>query len=111
MTKTQRSGQAGAAWACPFCGSRNERTRDHVWPRWLRNYPMYEAMNDGYAGQRFEETQHAITQDADGLYREVADTAQHVAEFLPHLQVGICQPCNNGWMSRMENTVQHCSIP
>jgi hypothetical protein len=72
---------------------------------------MYEVMNFGYAGQRFEEAQHVMTTDADDRYREDVASAQHVAAFLPHVQVAVCQPCNNGWMSRLEIAVQDILDP
>ena len=45
---------------------------------------------------------NVMTKDAGDRYLEDVATAEHVAEFRPHAQVGVCQPCNNGWMSRME---------
>lgn len=109
MTRQARSVEAN--WVCPFCGRAGQRTKDHVWPKWLRNYPMYEVMNNGYTGQRFEEAQHVMTKDADDRYREDVATAEHVAAFLPHVQVPVCRRCNNGWMSRMEIAVQDILDP
>ena len=72
---------------------------------------MYEVINDGYAGQRFEETQHVMTTGGGDRYQEVPANARHIASFLPHVQVGVCQPCNNGWMSRMEVAVRDLLDP
>lgn len=62
-------------------------------------------MGQGYTGQRFERIEHVLVQDADGRHHNVpsSDSARHVQAFLPHVQVGVCGPCNNGWMSRLEN--------
>ena len=81
-----------------------------MWPRWLRRYPMYEVLNEGYAGQRFEQTEHEVLQDG-GRFVETAAGTRHVAAFLPHVQVSVCRNCNSGWMSRMEIAVQEVLDP
>lgn len=97
-------------WSCPFCGRSGQRTKEHVWPRWLRRYPMYAVMNDGYAGQRFKQIEHEVIQDGDRFLETPAGT-RHVAAFLPHVQVSVCRNCNSGWMSRMEIAVENILDP
>jgi hypothetical protein len=67
---------------------------------------MYEVMNGGYEGQRFERTEPVMTRNADDRYVEVRDSSRHVNAFLPHVQVSICRQCNTGWMSRLEIDIQ-----
>ena len=64
---------------------------------------MFERMNEGYTGQRFQRRENRVERGADGRYREVEVAGRHVSSFLPHVQVSICDPCNTGWMSRMED--------
>jgi hypothetical protein len=79
---------------CPFCG-RSARSKEHVWPRWLRRYPAYRAMNHGRSGERFERTEYIQA-------RMASRSKRFIAEFLPDVQADVCSTCNNGWMSAME---------
>jgi hypothetical protein len=99
---------AARVLSCPFC-ERSARTKEHVWPKWLRKYPAYESMSEGHPGQRFERTEHRLTRDTDNRHREVTASKRHVAEFLPHVQVDVCSNCNNGWMASMEIAVRASS--
>lgn len=92
-------------WTCPFCGRPDQRSREHVWPRWLRQYPAFEKLNDSYTGQRYRSTEQVVTRDSDDRYIEKSGPSRHVNSFLPHVQVGVCEPCNTGWMSHMEEAV------
>lgn len=90
-------------WTCPFCGRTDRHTDEHVWADWLRQYPMFEVMNEGYTGQRFQRSEWGVERDAEGRYQEVERSRRHVQSFLPYFTVTICDPCNTGWMSQMEN--------
>ncbi len=65
-------------------------------------------MGQGYTGQRSRRTEHVLTKDAEGRYRNVPEpeASRHVQLFLPHYQVCVCEPCNSGWMSDLEDQVK-----
>lgn len=92
-------------WTCPFCGRPDQRSKEHVWPQWLRQYPAFEELNEGYTGQRYRSMEQVVTQDSDDRYLEELGSSRHVNSFLPHVQVAVCEPCNTGWMSDMEEAV------
>jgi hypothetical protein len=98
-------------WSCPFCGRTGQRSKEHVWPQWLRRYPAFAEMNQGYTGQRSEWTEYILEQGLDERYLEVPASSRHVADFLPHVQVSVCRHCNSGWMSRMEIAVEDIRDP
>jgi hypothetical protein len=51
---------------------------DHVWPKWLRQYPAYAGMGAGYTGQRFERVERVLVQGEDERYREVPEPSLSV---------------------------------
>lgn len=91
---------------CPFC-ARTARSKEHVWPKWLRQYPAYRAMNAGRSGQRFASTEHVRGAGEPGA----SSSTKHVADFLPHVTADVCKSCNNGWMSAMEEKVRRYLDP
>jgi hypothetical protein len=96
--------------SCPFCGNA-ARTKEHVWPRWLRKYGAYQVMSEGRSGQRFERSEYVLQRDGENRLREVVTEQRHVAEFLPDVRVDVCSNCNNGWMAAMEIAVRDLLDP
>jgi hypothetical protein len=87
------------------------RTKEHVWPRWLRKYGAYQVMSEGRSGQRFERSEYVLQRDSVNRVREVVTDRRHVAEFLPDVRVDVCSNCNNGWMAAMEIAVRDLLDP
>jgi hypothetical protein len=98
-------------WACPFCGRTGQRSKEHVWPQWLRRYPAHEVFGQGYKGQRFTRAEQVMNLDPTGRYQEFVIPSRHVASYLPHVQVGVCRDCNSRWMSRLEIAAQDLLDP
>lgn len=88
--------------SCPFCDA-TARSKEHVWPKWLRKYPAYQAMTVGRSGERFARTEY--------LRGNASPSKKHVAEYLPNVQADVCNRCNNGWMSAMEVRVRDLLHP
>lgn len=87
---------------CPFCGEA-ARSKEHVWPKWLRQYPAYRLMNAGRSGERFASTEY---RGGGSESPSSSSSTKHVADFLPHVTADVCARCNNGWMSSMESQVR-----
>jgi len=66
---------------CPFCGSSEELTDEHIWPRWV--------------SKEFR-TMGRVLSPLPGLRkpRREIDITTHV-----------CRPCNNDWLGTLENDV------
>ena len=82
--------------ACPFCGQPAD-SKEHVWPKWLRNYRAFTELNIGKRGERFLRTEYPHSGDARFTRR--------IAAGLPNVTAEVCAECNNGWMSAMETKV------
>jgi hypothetical protein len=68
---------------CAFCGSTDELTREHVWPRWVGD------LVGGEKGMTAREVEGAV-EDA-WLARPATLTVRNV-----------CRDCNGGWMAGLE---------
>ena len=81
--KAQRRG------ACIFCGSKtNPLTREHVWGDWISR--LFHPVR-----KRRQYTLHRRTRDQS--------TSSFVAASINLTARLVCQPCNNDWMSELEN--------
>ena len=98
-------------WSCPFCGRTGQRTKEHVWPRWLHNYPAAKELMLGYEGERFQRREPFVEPGADGRFEVDLRPREHQNELLPAVTVSVCRGCNNGWMSRLEIAVQDVLAP
>jgi hypothetical protein len=87
--------------ACVFCKStENKITKEDVWPLWLRK------VVEGGEGERFERSR--VHKTAEG------ETVSHLKwpeAPLDWKVSGPCEPCNNGWMNRIENETQPILTP
>lgn len=83
--------------ACPFCGADRELTNEHIWPDWLRRrYPGIGKLPHKYSwggGKIPDGERHYKTPP----FRLKARAA--------------CQPCNNEWMSRLDDAAKPLIIP
>ncbi|UXS33872.1 hypothetical protein FY152_17020 [Agrobacterium tumefaciens] len=82
---------------CIFCGKSNNRlSKEHIWPKWLQNHipdpgPSRHTVSQGF----IIDGQIVNVMDKGQLYRPGTIISQR-------LRV-VCLPCNNGWMSRLQN--------
>lgn len=81
------------ARACIFCGKEGNLSKEHLWPDWLSK--MYIRAGDekhtfGSETYLNKEMVH------DGVYERPG----HLFSLKNRV---VCQSCNNGWMSEVEN--------
>ncbi len=96
----------GSDFICPFCGQRGDKTKEHVWARWLHNTQAATTLLAGTHGERVPRRVDEIRQAQDHRYEVYEATDGSFAKWLPHLTVSVCAECNGGWMSRLENRVK-----
>jgi hypothetical protein len=85
--------------SCVSCGSditRENRAKEHVIPQWLLDHLRI----------RKEVIFQAVASSDDGLTRE---TRELVADQL--LEGRVCESCNSGWMSKLENQAKPVLCP
>lgn len=98
-------------FVCPFCGSVGKRSDEHVWAQWLRDTEGARTLLQDSHGERIPMPSDVVRKDADGRYRTVSEPRGTYAKLLPHVQVRVCEPCNTGWMSRLEEQVKQLVAP
>lgn len=93
---------------CVFCGQARKSTKEHVWAKWLRQYPAFAQLSEqeGAAGQRFKFEEPLARLNDAGQYEQTSEQARYVAKLLPFLTVPVCTQCNSGWMSQMEESAR-----
>src|SRR6266542_2085387 len=92
MSKQSRSGTL----SCAFCGrswSEVSRSKEHVWPRWIRKHA------GGFASGHFD---HSLGFGLDEEKRAFVEgptvTKIHKRSILTSQTREVCVQCNNGWM-------------
>jgi hypothetical protein len=82
---------------CIFCGHDRKRSREDVFPKWL--HPLFPPLGEG------EYLRRLVTLSSDEEHRRPASSTFDV------IVRDICEPCNNGWMSQLENRVKPILAP
>jgi hypothetical protein len=81
---------------CIFCGSTGKRSREHVFPRWLRElFP--EAADGDYVRRN-------VTWNSDRRHERPGRAFDIVVR-------DVCVACNTGWMHRLETEAQPVLTP
>ncbi len=100
MSKQGKSGTL----ACAFCGrswSVVPRSKEHVWPQWIRKHAT------DFAPGHFD---HAIGFGLDDEKRAFVEaptvTRLHKSSILTTQTREVCKHCNNGWMSILETKAE-----
>lgn len=88
---------------CPFCGKTGVRTKEHVWAQWRRDTPAAVELLRSTNGERSPRQHSQYEKDDSGRWRTSPVAAGHGAKWLPNVTVDVCDACNNGWMSALEN--------
>ncbi len=102
----------GARPECIFC-KRNEKSREHLWPRWIDKY-----CKDTYATftlERLRESLPITVPDfAPNLQRpniKLNRTSRFPVKPSSRWTNVVCKKCNNGWMSRLEARAERALGP
>jgi hypothetical protein len=96
---------------CIFCQEGAKLTREDFFPRWFREiYPASpESQKSRLNAQvswheRDAKTGEIVTNIAPGKLARPGDLADQTLKV-------VCGPCNNGWMSRLQQEAKPCLIP
>lgn len=82
---------------CIFCGNKGGISKEHFWPDWLSQY-FIKSPNDGNISEL-----HA----AEGLHPKLLQFRnQRQGSVLTKKIRVVCESCNNGWMSALEEKVK-----
>lgn len=91
---------------CSFCGKRGTRSDEHVWAQWMHDTPgAIELLRETH-GERIQRDYFKPTRGADGRYLHEAAQLGPMAKWLPNVKVPVCEACNGGWMSSLEQQVK-----
>lgn len=96
---------------CPFCGQRGRKSKEHVWAQWLHRTRAAKILTQDSTGQLMDKVHYKFDVDDQGRFVQTPVVAGQWATLLPHVQVLVCEECNNGWMSRLEDEVRHLVGP
>lgn len=91
-------------WKCAFCLEAGARSKEHVWPQWLRAAPAVESLLASAHGERFP-FEYSDFEVTDGRVSAVPRSV-NVARWVPQVTAPVCRSCNSGWMSRLEAKVK-----
>lgn len=90
---------------CIFCGSRENISQEHVVPNWLRKVIPRVDESHGFTGfsiRRLPDAKSIIYQPG------IAFAEGNIANRRVYM---VCQRCNNGWMSRLQNELKPILTP
>jgi hypothetical protein len=102
-------GETRCVTSCPFCGNA-ARTKEHVWPRWLRKYGAYQVMSEDDQDNVSSEASmcfNATVRTEFGKSSPTSGTSRSSCRRL----IDVCSDCNNGWMAAMEIAVRDLLDP
>lgn len=77
---------------CVFCGAAGKMSGEHIWPEWISKLLPEEAAREVV-------TLHV----ADSHLGRLRSYQQRIFQMRVK---GVCEPCNGGWMSRLESAVK-----
>jgi hypothetical protein len=83
---------------CVFCGEDRKLSREHVFPQWLKNhFPELEQVEADHV-------RRVVTPTTDDEHTRPGPAFDFVSR-------DVCEACNNGWMSDLENRAQPILAP
>jgi hypothetical protein len=92
--KTQRT--------CIFCGKLGSISKEHFWPEWLESYLPKQAEN-AYVSELHVAEGKVPKRLQDRMERQGSVTTKKIRV--------VCKNCNNGWMSRLEESAKMIMRP
>src|SRR4051812_48229392 len=95
MTKSTKKAPPNVRRACIFCGAQDHKiTKEHVAPRWISQLPTQQSGNQStFLNKSIANNGFLLNIPADP--KDPSPKANCV-----------CEPCNTGWMARMEGKVR-----
>jgi hypothetical protein len=85
---------------CIFCGEPGKISKEHIWPKWLRDYISFDADSHIMASTNVYPDRHEIimTKKVDGDARNRGVSV-------------VCERCNSGWMGALQERVKPFLVP
>lgn len=96
--------------ACIFCGQKGSLTREDFFPNWFREIFPRPA---GFEKQRLgaQASWHEIDPDGNVVLRVGASHLARPGDLADQTLRVVCSPCNNGWMSRLQQAAKPVLLP
>ncbi len=95
---------------CIFCDNTADLSKEHIWPKWLRQYiPRYPNAPD-----RALHSTGLSWIDDNGNYKSTINSRGKLArpgEMADQKLRIVCERCNNGWMSQMQEQAKPFLVP
>lgn len=92
---------------CIFCGDGNNISKEHYWPRWLREYVSIDGKYTYHNGSIGQIPVPGIPEHGFELVNPTRRTGDPYSQ---RLQV-VCKSCNNNWMSQLQDAAKPLLIP
>ena len=89
---------------CAFCGKPGKMTKQHIWPNWLKRIRTPVATSHTQVMGEF------LT-FSPGSRRPPYRAQTHQGHAGSRKIKNVCQTCNNGWMSRIEEAAKDAALP
>lgn len=93
-------------FVCPFGGSADKGSGEHVWAQWRRRTGGSKALLLDSYGERIQMPSGVVRKGADGRYQTVSGPRGTYAKLLPLVQVRVCESCDTAWMSQLEDKLK-----
>jgi hypothetical protein len=84
---------------CAFCGKPGKMTKQHIWPKWLKKIRSPTATSH-------TQTVGELISFSPGSRRPPRSTKIHQGHAGSRKIKNVCQLCNNGWMSQIEEAAK-----
>ncbi|MGO1160531.1 hypothetical protein ACTOV4_01070 [Brucella sp. C7-11G] len=88
---------------CLFCGRWGSKSREHIFPRWMKGSVQSIHETTFHQTTNFDYPNN-VANIGYGLLKRPGRSLDQT------LRV-VCRPCNNGWMSRLQNQVKPILLP
>jgi hypothetical protein len=85
---------------CAFCGVAGNISKEHVWPRWLRQ------LAPDVDKSRFTHSAGFGWSEPSAFREYQTDTVHQPGSVFNMVAREVCAECNGGWMSRLERSAQ-----
>jgi hypothetical protein len=90
---------------CIFCNGRG-MTKEHFWPKWLTQYfPNDDDESEHWTAAR------AVSEYGDSLTHRNTNLKKRAGASTSHRVRRVCDKCNNGWMSRLQEEAKPVLLP
>lgn len=96
---------------CIFCGAKEKLTKEDFFPEWFRK--LYPATEEDRRSRLNAEVSWYETDPASGelVARKAKSRMARAGDLADQTLKVVCGPCNNGWMSRLQQSAKPFLLP